>query len=109
MNFIIWLLKRIKRTMLRTTEEWHWVRKYRRMILEEKFLSIMLTTMLGTIFIGSTALGVVIYGGTREVASTAIDLAGTFVVSFYLYNWLAALYDVYTTEKMATWHALKDE
>lgn len=108
MNFIYWLLQRIKRTIFRP-REWEWVSVYRRMILREKVLSIILTFLVGMVFVGVVVLVAVAGGSTRESASQLIDWSASAVVSFYLYNWLAALYEVYTTEKMATWHALKDE
>jgi hypothetical protein len=108
MNFIYWLLQRLKRKLF-SSIKWQWVEKYRRMILFEKAMSIVITFLLGMIFTGCVALGALTSGCPRELVSQIIDWTASAIIAFYLYHWLAALYEVYTTEKMATWHALKDE
>jgi len=79
------------------------------MILKDKAVSIVATTLVGAIFVGSAVLGALASGATREVVSTVADTVAMFVPIFYVYHWIAALYDVYTNEKMATWNTLKNK
>lgn len=107
MNFITWLLKRIK-TNLIGNGTWRWVEDYRNMILRSKLESFFVTILGGllwllVIFAVSTFLSL-----SREMIQDLGLYALISVPVFYIYNWLMALYDIYDTERMATWNTLKE-
>lgn len=104
MNFITWILNRIKNSM--TKHQFAWVRDYRECILHDKILSVFLTVGMGILYI---ILGLVL-------SIPFVDREGTFriilccllasVVVFYVYHWVMALHEVYLLERQKTWDAL---
>jgi hypothetical protein len=104
MNFITWIFKRIKNSMFNSQSEW--VQVYRRMILREKFLSIVLTLVGGALYILFVGFLLIPYIDRAETAAKIIyGLVGS-VVMFYVYHWLMALHEVYLLERQKTWDAL---
>ena len=106
MNFVIWLLKRLKKHTIGT--EWAWVRDYRRAILNEPWMAILATVLCGFIWWILLA-GLAIYFLPAEYISLALALIFFSVPAFYVYHWLVALYGVYDRERMKMWETLKDE
>lgn len=105
MNFITWLFKRIKDSMV--DNQSHWVRGYRRCILQEKFLSIVLTLACGALYILLVGWLLIPFIDRADTfANTIWGLAGS-VAMFYVYHWIMALHEVYEKEKQKTWEALK--
>ena len=107
MNFIKWLLQRIKRTLI-GDGGWQWVSEYRRLILREKTISILVTVFGGFVWFlvcGSLTLWLANDKETVFLVMRGVLLS---VPAFYIYNWLAALYEIYDTERMATWDRLKE-
>lgn len=107
MNFITWLLARMKRKLI-GDGQWDWVYKYRRLILEEKIGSIIVTVLGGALW---TLFGGCIMMMFMEPNETSLILFKGIIISvpvFYVYNWIAALYELYDTERMATWNRLKE-
>jgi hypothetical protein len=102
MNFATWLFKRIKNAKL------EWVIGYRRLILEETFLSIVFTFICG-IFLYIVPVGFLLipYVDRTDTATTIIWGLVVSVVIFYVYHWIMALREVYELEKLKTWEALK--
>jgi uncharacterized membrane protein YeaQ/YmgE (transglycosylase-associated protein family) len=83
-----------------------WVQVYRRMILREKFLSIVLTLVGGALYILFVGFLLIPYIDRAETAAKIIyGLVGS-VVMFYVYHWLMALHEVYLLERQKTWDAL---
>ena len=102
MNFITWIFRRIKNSQS------DWVEGYRRMILEETFLSIMFT-LLCAIFLYIIPVGFLLIpyvDRADTVVTITWGLVGSVIV-FYVYHWLMALHEVYEEEKLRTWEALK--
>jgi len=104
MNFITWIFKRIKNSMFNNQSDW--VRGYRRCILEEKILSIVLTLACGALYILLVGFLLIPYIDRAETAAKIIyGLVGSVAV-FYVYHWLRALHEVYLLERQKTWDAL---
>ena len=83
-----------------------WVQGYRRMILREKFLSIVLTLACGALYILFVGFLLIPYIDREETAAKIIyGLVGSVVV-FYVYHWIMALHEVYLLERQKTWDAL---
>lgn len=101
MNFVAWLFKRIKNSQL------DWVEGYRRMILEETFLSIVFTLICGIVlYILPVCFLLIPYVDRAGTATTIIwCLVGSIIV-FYVYHWIMALHEVYLLERQKTWDAL---
>ena len=83
-----------------------WVRGYRRMILEEKILSIVLTLVCGALYILFVGFLLIPFIDREETALTIIWCLAGSVVMFYVYHWLMALHEVYLLERQKTWDAL---
>ena len=98
----MWLLKRIKNS------QFEWVRGYRRLILEEFFLSIVFTVMVGLfcwiVPVGWISIQFIDRHATAELTLLVLTLS---VPLFYVYHWIMALHEVYELEKQKTWEALK--
>ena len=101
MNFITWIFRRIKNSQS------DWARGYRRLILEETFLSIVFTLVCG-IFLYIVPVGFLLipYVDRADTAVTIIWGLVASVVMFYVYHWLMALHEVYLLERQKTWNAL---
>ena len=104
MNFLTWLFKRIKNSM--AENQFEWVRGYRRMILRETILSIVLTLACGALYILFVGFLLIPYIDRAETAAKIIyGLIGS-VAIFYVYHWIMALHEVYLLERQKTWDAL---
>ena len=102
MNFVIWLFKRIKNSQL------DWVEGYRRLILEETFLSIVFTLILGIVlYILPVCFLLIPYVDRAGTATTIIWCLVVSVILFYVYHWIMALREIYEEEKLRTWEELK--
>ena len=100
MNFITWIFKRIKNSQS------DWAQGYRRLILQETVLSIVLTLACGALYILLVGwLLIPFIDRTDTFAKTMWGLAGSVAV-FYVYHWLMALHEVYLLERQKTWNAL---
>lgn len=105
MNFVIWLLQRLKKHTIGT--EWKWIRDYRWQILNEPGSAILVTVLVGFIWWILLA-GLAIYFLPTEYISLALKLIFSSVPAFYVYHWLVALYGVYDRERMKIWETLKE-
>ena len=104
MNFITWLFKRIKNSM--AENQFEWVKNYRRMILQEKVLSIVLTFVCGCLYVIFVGWLLIPFIDRAETAAKIIyGLIGS-VAIFYVYHWIMALHEVYLLERQKTWDAL---
>jgi hypothetical protein len=104
MNFLTWLFKRIKDSMF--SIQFGWIKDYRRMILREKILSIVLTLACGALYILLVGFLLIPFIDRADTfANTIWGLAGS-VVMFYVYHWIMALHEVYLLERQKTWDAL---
>ena len=104
MNFLTWLFKRIKDSMF--SIQFGWVKDYRRMILREKFLSILLTLVCGALYNLLVVLLLIPFIDRADtLANTIWGVAGS-VAMFYVYHWIMALPEVYLLERQKTWDAL---
>ena len=104
MNFITWIFRRIKDSMF--NDQFEWIKNYRRMILQETVLSIVLTLACGALYILLVGwLLIPFIDRTDTFAKTMWGLAGS-VAIFYVYHWLMALHEVYLLERQKTWDAL---
>lgn len=105
MNFIIWILKRIKKSMF--GKEYRWISGYRELILQDKFMSIILTLGCGTLYSLSVIVtGIAFIDQAQTLRNFIFFVVGSVPV-FYVYNWIMALHEVYEKEKQKTWEALK--
>ena len=101
MNFITWIFRRIK------LSQSDWVRGYRRLILEETFLSIVCTLVCGILlYIVPVGFLLIPYVDRADTAVTIIWGLVASVVMFYVYHWIRALHEVYLLERQKTWDAL---
>jgi uncharacterized membrane protein (DUF485 family) len=104
MNFITWIFRRIKNSIFGI--QFDWVQDYRRMILREKILSIVLTLVFGSLYIIFAGwLLIPFIDHTDTFKMTVWGLVGSVAV-FYAYHWLMALHEVYLLERQKTWDAL---
>ena len=105
MNFVIWLLKRIKRKMF-GNDTFAFIEGYREFMRDEFAGCIIVTLLIG---VGQFVLGAMlcawIWDGSPPKYVFYILLANPFV--FFFYNWLVNLYSIYDTERMAVWDELK--
>jgi hypothetical protein len=104
MNFITWLFKRIKNSMFSNQSDW--VQVYRRMILREKILSIVLTLVGGALYMLFVGFLLIPFIDREATALTIIWCLAGSVAVFYVYHWLMALHEVYLLERQKTWDAL---
>jgi hypothetical protein len=78
------------------------------MILEETFLSIVFTLILGIfLYIVPVCFLLIPYVDRAGTATTIIWCVVGSVIVFYAYHWIMALHEVYEEEKQKTWEALK--
>jgi hypothetical protein len=104
MNFTTWLFKRIKDSMFDI--QFGWIKDYRRMILQEKLLSIVLTFACGALYILLVGLLLIPFIDRADTfANTICGLAASVVV-FYVYHWIMALHEVYQLERQKIWNEL---
>lgn len=106
MNFAKWILLRIKRTLF-GDGNWQWVYEYRRLIIKSKVESVLVTIFGGLVFWLFMMVPAFLFLPSREEISLCMQTILLLVPTFYIYNWLAALYEIYDTERMATWERLK--
>jgi len=104
MNFILWILNRIKKSILNTLQlgqgQWKWVEEYRRLILFHKGTSLIATVFGGMIwFMVAFGFSLCVLD-TRQQIGLAFDAIVIAIPVFYVYHWLAALYEVYDTERL---------
>ena len=107
MNFIKWLLARIKRTLL-GENQWQWVYEYRRLIIKSKLESVLVTIFGGLLYCLVMSVLGFLFSNSKEEVGIWVQTAILSVPAFYIYNWLAALYNIYDAERMATWERLKE-
>ena len=105
MKFIPWLLKRINRHLF---NNWEWIEKYREFIIDQKGLSIVLTLFGGLAWFIISALFVIWLVDDKQLGTEIMQGVILSVPLFYVYNWVAALYQIYDNERMATWERLKE-
>ena len=104
MNFLTWLVKRIKNSM--SKHQFAWVRDYRECILHDKILSILLTVGMGILYIILvTVLSIPFVDRAETFAKIIWGLVAS-VAMFYVYHWIMALHEVYLLERQKTWDAL---
>ena len=83
-----------------------WIKDYRRMILQEKFLSILITLVGGALYNLLVVLLLIPFSDRADtVVNTIWGLTGS-VAMFYVYHWIMALHEVYLLERQKTWNAL---
>lgn len=104
MNFITWILNRIKNSM--TKHQFAWVRDYRECILHDKILSILLTVGMGILYIILVTVLSIPFVDREGTFRTIICGLVASVVMFYVYHWIMALHEVYLLERQKTWNAL---
>jgi hypothetical protein len=106
MNFVIWILHRIKQYIL-GSNPFRWIKEYQELILNDKGLSVLITIFGGLMWF-VLCLGLCLYFlDGRENIFFALRLCIYAVPVFYVINWLFALHKIYDLERMATWEALK--
>ena len=103
MNFAQWLLKRAIRKMF---GDWQWVYEYRKMIRDLWPLAFILTTLAGALFFIGVNL-FVMFAFDVHLTRDGLYAVAAVPYLFFVYNWLAGLYEIYDTERMATWDAVK--
>lgn len=112
MNFTIWILNRIKTSILNVLHlgqgQWKWVREYRRLIVYHKGLSLLATTFGGVLWLFISFAASMALLDTKGDILYTMNVALYMVPAFYVYHWLAALYEIYDTERLATWERLKE-
>jgi uncharacterized membrane protein (DUF485 family) len=87
-------------------DQCEWIQNYRRMILQEKVLSIVLTLLCGALYILFVGFLLIPYIDRADTfANTVWGLAGS-VVMFYVYHWIMALHEVYQLERQKIWNEL---
>ena len=105
MNFITWILNRIKNSM--SKHQFAWVRDYRECILHDKMLSIFLTVGMGLLYMILVLVLCIPFVDSEGTFHTIICGLLASVVVFYVYHWIMALHEVYLLERQKTWEALK--
>jgi peptidoglycan biosynthesis protein MviN/MurJ (putative lipid II flippase) len=87
--------------------QWEWVQKYRELIMEVWPLAFILTTLVGALWVIAFNLFVIMtmFGVTPTKTTMYATIAAPYL--FFVYNWIMALYEIYDTERMATWEAVK--
>lgn len=104
MNFITWMLNRIKNSI--TKHRFAWVQDYRECILHDKMLSIFLTVAMGILYTILVTVLLIPFVDSEGTFHTIIGGLAASVVVFYVYHWIMALHEVYEEEKQETWDAL---
>jgi ABC-type uncharacterized transport system permease subunit len=104
MNFTLWILKRIMKSLV-GNGRWLWVEKYRSLIINEKPFSVLVTLLGGTLWFLISAL-IAVWITPRPPDYVLVSILLTPII-FYVYNWLMALHVIYTDEKMECWNELK--
>jgi hypothetical protein len=107
MNFAKWILKRMHRKMF--GGEWGWLYKYREFIQEEMPLSILLTVLIGALWTLVLGIAFANFIDDRNTLLIVMKCVISCPPLFFIYNWLAALYEIYDAERMATWDRLKEQ
>jgi hypothetical protein len=108
MNFAKWILRRIVNT-LSGSGQWEWIQDYRSLILRDKPLSILATFGCGLVWFILGGLASILLLPDRHSIGIAFQCIIVSIPAFYIYNWLAALYEIYDAERMATWDRLKEQ
>ena len=104
MYFVKWLFRRIK------LARFEWAQGYRRLILEETFLSIMFTLIGGVVlYVIPVCFLLIPYIDRADTAVTIIWGLVASVVTFYVYHWIQALHQVYKQEQQQMWKELKND
>lgn len=110
MNFTIWILNRIKTSVLDVLHighgQWKWIQAYRQHILRDKLFSILITIFGGLVWFMFSFVAAITLIEERENIFFALRVALLAIPAFYIYNWLAALHEIYRAEIMKTWDAL---
>lgn len=105
--FIKWLGKRVTKTLFKEGH-WQWIESYRDLIMREKPLAILLTFLMGALwFVGMGAV-VALTSDTRPPQYVFMTLLSVPPL-FFIYNWLAALYEIYSEERERTMNYLKED
>jgi uncharacterized membrane protein (DUF485 family) len=87
-------------------DQFEWIKNYRRMILQETVLSIVLTLLCGVLYILFVGFLLIPYIDRAETAAKIIyGLIGS-VAIFYVYHWIRALHEVYLLERQKIWNEL---
>lgn len=107
MNFAKWLLKRVANT-LNVSKQWQWIRDYRSLILRDKPMSILATVGCGLVWFILGAVPSILLLPDAESIGIAFQCILYSIPAFYIYNWLAALHEIYREEVMQTFNTLKD-
>lgn len=108
MNFVMWILNRIKRSLV-GTGTWRWIQDYRHQIIREKAASIVITLLCGFVWWIIVASIPIFLEYDRATIGLIMKCALLAVPVFYVYNWLMALYDIYDGERKETFNRLKRE
>lgn len=106
MNFIIWLLKRLKRKVF--GDNWDWLHKYRCVIQEEIALALVVTFFFGILWTFILGLVCLYFIEDREILQTTMKCVMACPPLFFVYNWFYNLYEIYEAERMAVWETLKE-
>lgn len=106
MYFTTWLLQRLKHNLL-GYGRWQWILEYRNMIIREKAMSIMATIIGGIVFTLSAMLVALMSLEHKSEIHYVFQIVICIPPAFWFYNWIMALYEIFDTERMATWEAVK--
>ena len=102
MNFITWIFRRIKNA------RFEWVEGYRRLILEEFFLSIVFTMISGIVcWIVPIWWICIHFIDQHATAELTLLVSALSVPLFWVYHWIMALREVYEQEKKKFWEEFK--
>ena len=103
MHFAQWLANR---AFDKLSCSWKWIHGYRSLIMDIWLLAFILTTLIGGLCV---AVSVLVWMSLYKTdpSPTVIYTLMTLPYIFFVYNWLAALYEIYDNERMATWDAVK--
>jgi hypothetical protein len=107
MNFAKWILRRIANTF-NGGNQWEWIQDYRSLILRDKPLSMLATVGCGIVWFLLGAVPSVLLLPDRHSIGIAFQFLLYSIPAFYVYNWLAALHEIYQAEVMRTWNTLKE-
>lgn len=105
MNFVQWLFKRMYRKL--TGGRWGWLHKYRELIQEEMPISIVVTVLLGAIWVLVLGIVMAYFIDDRNILLTTMKCVMSCPPLFFIYNWLYTLYEIYDNERKAVWEELK--
>ncbi len=107
MNFAKWLLRRMANTF-NGGNQWRWIQDYRSLILRDKPMSIFATVGCGLVWFILGAVPSILLLPDAESIGIAFQCILYSIPAFYIYNWLAALHEIYRKEVMQTFDTLKD-